>query len=48
MTDILSPESIQGKTQGRMQDLWNFGCLIYYLLVGESPFCQKDSNKNMI
>lgn len=36
--DFVSPEVLGDEPVGPESDLWSFGCLVYALLVGQSPF----------
>ena len=36
--DYVSPETLDETPVGPATDLWSFGCMIYALLVGQSPF----------
>ena len=40
----LSPEILNGKFQGytKVADWWAFGCVIFELMVGRPPFCNKN------
>ncbi|OHT03570.1 AGC family protein kinase [Tritrichomonas foetus] len=36
--DYVSPEVLKETTIGPMSDMWSFGCMVYTLFTGESPF----------
>src|SRR5579883_2224020 len=34
----MSPEQARGKTVDKRADIWAFGCVVYFVLTGDSPF----------
>jgi len=45
--DYLSPELLYGYTPGFESDLWSYGCIIYFLIAGKTPFCSCSSNTSV-
>lgn len=41
--DYIAPELLNGETSGKAADLWAFGCIIYQMLVGTSPFVSSNT-----
>ena len=39
--EYLAPEILKKAPYGKSVDFWNFGCLVYELLIGQSPFHTK-------
>ena len=39
--EYISPEVIMGNNVSTESDLWAFGCIIYQMFVGHSPFREK-------
>ena len=44
----MSPEIIKSKIYGDCIDKWAFGCIIYEMLVGKSPFFETDADADKI
>ena len=42
--EYLAPEVIRNAPYSKSVDFWNFGCLIYQLLVGRTPFAVDDED----
>ena len=43
--EYLAPEMLLKKGHGTPLDMWAFGCLVFEMLVGQSPFYTYDQNK---
>ena len=43
--EYISPEILKGKNHGKEVDFWGFGCIIYELIEGKSPFYASNYNQ---
>jgi serine/threonine protein kinase len=41
----IAPEMLEHNLSGKFTDLWALGCIIYQMLVGQSPFYAKTKNE---
>ena len=42
---FMSPEELRGKSKDKLTDVFQFGCLLYYIMTGHPPFGGKDTDK---
>jgi len=43
--EYLAPELVAHKGHTVSADYWSFGCFVYELLTGQTPFCHRDQNE---
>ena len=41
--EYVSPELLKDENIGKMSDIWAFGCMLYKLIVGETPFIDESN-----